>query len=70
MKKKAESSFSNSPYRRKLLGWMGIGILAAFAAKVIPFRFVSKKAAEEKRLKDKVNISINELAVKRTKKVI
>ena len=70
MKNKTESNFSTGPQRRKLLGWIGIGILAAFAIKAIPFRILPEKLGEEKRSKGKVNISINELAVKRAKKVI
>lgn len=70
MKKRTESNFSTSPQRRRLLGWMGMGILGAFAIKAIPFGLLSKKVAGKNRAKAKVNISINELAVKRNKSKI
>ncbi|MFZ1082958.1 MAG: hypothetical protein WAO19_13650 [Candidatus Kryptoniota bacterium] len=70
MKKKTELSCSTDPVRRRLLGWMGIGILGTLVIKTIPFKFVSKKATRKNRTYEKVKVSINDLAVRRNPKVI
>ena len=65
MKEKNTSDLSLGLQRRKVLGWVGLGVAGAFAIKALPMKFISKRIER----KNKVKVSINELAVKRNKKV-
>ncbi|MCL4511077.1 MAG: hypothetical protein M1470_08425 [Bacteroidetes bacterium] len=64
MKEKQNSDLSSGLQRRKILGWVGLGLVGAFAVKALPMKFISKRIER----KNKVKVSINELAVKRNKK--
>ncbi len=59
-----------SAQRRKLLGWMGISIVGAIAVKALPFKSFSRRLVTRRRRgASKAQVAINEMAVKRTRKV-
>lgn len=56
--------------RRKLLGWIGFGIVGVLALNKLPFRLFPRRIGSMKKQKSRgPRISINEMAVRRTKKV-
>lgn len=52
--------------RRKILGWLGLGVVGAMVIKILPVRITKKHVRAEH---EKVLIKVNESAVKRCKKV-
>lgn len=63
------SNQRNGLQRRRFLGWMGLGLFGAFAVQSLPFRFLSGKIAKKNSRSKKVKVSVNQLAVKRSKRV-
>ena len=56
--------------RRKVLGWMGIGIVGAIAMSAMPFKSIPKRLVRKhKGRSGKARVIINSMAVKRTRKV-
>lgn len=53
--------------RRQILGWMGLGLIGAFAINALPFKFISRRFRRQSRRSKNVNVSINGMAVKRNK---
>ena len=64
-----ESSSVSGLQRRKILGWMGVGIVGAMAFKALPFKLMSKRGGRRKSAKPDALVAINGMAVKRGKKV-
>jgi hypothetical protein len=54
--------------RRRVLGWLGLGVAAAVIARTLPIKLFSRKKSVPKK-SEKILISINKMAVKRNKKV-
>jgi len=55
--------------RRKMIGWMGLGIVGALTVNKLPFRFLSRRVSAAKALgAKKAHVAINDMAVKRTGK--
>ncbi len=64
-----ESSSVPGLQRRKMLGWMGVGIIGAFALNVLPFKIFPKRIFRRNKVKSPGTIvAINDLAVKRSRK--
>jgi len=61
-----DSKISSGLQRRKILEWVGIGLIGGFVIKAFPVRFVGKRLERKKPVK----VSLNELAVKRNTKVV
>ena len=56
--------------RRKVLGWMGIGIVGAIAVSAMPFKSIPKRLVRKHKVRSgKAQVVINNMAVKRTRKV-
>ncbi len=55
--------------RRKILGWMGVGIVGAMAFKALPFKLISRNGGKRSNAKRDARVAINGMAVKRGKKV-
>jgi hypothetical protein len=57
------------PQRRKIIGWMGVGIVGALAVNTLPFKLFSKKLFSRNRFKPPAKgVTINDMAVKRDRK--
>jgi hypothetical protein len=65
-KQKMGSNFLSS--RRKILGWLGFGVVAALFAKALPIRRLHKNFGRGKR--EEIIISMNESAVMRKRSEI
>ncbi len=69
MKDKPELNPPVAVQRRKILGWLGLGIVGAFAINALPFKPLSRRlVGMNKPKRGKARVAINDLAVKRTKK--
>jgi hypothetical protein len=55
--------------RRKILGWIGVGIVGSMAFKVLPLKLISGRGGRRKSVKPDARVAINGMAVKRGKKV-
>ncbi len=55
--------------RRKILGWLGIGIVGTMAFKILPLNLISRRGGKRKSAKPDARVAINGMAVKRGKKV-
>jgi hypothetical protein len=69
MKDKSELNPPVAAQRRRILGWMGLGIVGAFAINALPFKSLSRRmVGKNKAGGRKPRIALNDSAVKRTKK--
>lgn len=64
--KGVETSSNKQTARRRILGWLGLGVGAAVIAKALPIKLFSKRFGPRK--SERILISINKSAVKRNKK--
>jgi hypothetical protein len=57
-----------NPERRKFFGKFGVGALSASIASTFPFKLFASTNSSKKKTEQQISVTINPMAVKRTRK--